>query len=354
MAPESRPPPDPVAAHPSGTPPGAGQPPGAARLPAALLALLRARPRAFTLFAALRALEAVSPDQPRVGAAPRPTRESVRLAQRPHLEFAPTEIASLEQGPRWKLEQFRFGLFGPNGALPLHLTELILDRAMHSDDTVLRDFINTLQHRWITLFYRAWLGGEPTAQADRPSEDEFLACLRALVGLDATDAENRGVVPDAAKGARAGLFAATRSAEGLEILLANYFKVAVEVRQFFGRWADIPGDSRLRLGGARESAELGRGATLGGTTWQVGHSFEIALGPLDRAGLERFLPGSPALRKLREMVRLYTNDEWQWQLRLLVRRETVAGASLGARARLGETSWLGALQGVAADVVLQG
>jgi type VI secretion system protein ImpH len=375
MAPESRPPPDPVVACEPGDPPGAtpatgllsaaAQLPAAPQLPAAdpvpaaspaaLLALLRTRPRAFTLFAALRALEALSPNQPRVGAAPRPTRESVRLAQRPHLEFAPTQIASLEEGPRWKLEQFGFGLFGPNGALPLHLTELILDRAMHFDDTALRDFINTLQHRWIALFYRAWLGAEPTAQADRPREDEFLACLRALVGLDATDAENRGVVPDGAKGARAGLFAAApRSAEGLEILLANYFKVAVEVRQFSGRWADIPRDSQLRLGGARESAELGRGATVGGTTWQVGHSFEIALGPLDRAGLERFLPGSPALVKLRELVRLYTNDEWQWQLRLLVRRETVAGVSLGARARLGETSWLGALQGVAADVVLQG
>ena len=350
MATESRPPANSVVA---GEPAaGAGQ--SRAAEPAALLELLRTRPRAFTLFAALRALETLSPEQPRVGAAPRPTREAVRLAQRPHLEFAPTEIASLVEGPRWKLEQFGFGLFGPNGALPLHLTELILDRAMHFDDTVLRDFINTLQHRWIALFYRAWLGAEPTAQAERPSEDEFLACLRALVGLDATDAENRGVVPDAAKGARAGLFAATRSAEGLEILLSDYFKVAVEVRQFFGRWADIPRDSQLRLGAARESAELGRGATVGGTTWQVGHSFEIALGPLDRAGLERFLPGSPALIKLRELVRLYTNDEWQWQLRLLVRRETVAGASLGSRARLGETSWLGALKGVAADVVLQG
>jgi type VI secretion system protein ImpH len=278
----------------------------------------------------------------------------VRLAQRPHLEFAPTQIASLVEGTRWKLEQFGFGLFGPNGGLPLHLTELILDRAMHSDDTVLRDFINTLQHRWIALFYRAWLAAEPTAQAERPREDEFLTCLRALIGLDATDAENRGVVPDGPKAARAGLFAATRSAEGLEVLLSDYFKVPVEVHQFRGRWADIPDESRLRLGGARESAELGCGATLGGTTWQVGHSFEIALGPLDRAGLERFLPGSRALLELREMVRLYTNDEWQWQLRLLVRRETVAGVSLGARARLGETSWLGTLQGVAADVVLQG
>ena len=333
MAPQDRPPTDPVA----------------------LLALLRTRPRAFTLFAALRALEALAPERPRIGAAPRPTHEGVRLGQRPHLEFAPTEIASLEEGARWRLEQYGFGLFGPNGALPLHLTELVYDRAQHFDDTTLRDFINTLQHRWIGLFYRAWLASEPAALADRPRDDEFLACLRALVGLDAADAMSRGTVPDGAKAARAGLFApVARSPEGLEVLLTDYFKIPVEVRQFVGRWSDIPSDSQLRLGGPRECAELGRGATLGATTWQVSHSFEIALGPLDRSELTRFLPGSGALEELRELVRHYTNDEWQWQLRLLVHRETVPGIALGSGTRMGQTSWLGGVQGVAADVVMQG
>jgi type VI secretion system protein ImpH len=323
--------------------------------PVALRALLRTRPRAFTLFAALRALEALEPERPRIGAAPKPTHETVRLAQAPHLEFAPTEIASLEEGARWRLAQFGFGLFGPNGALPLHLTELVFDRAHHFDDTTLRDFINTLQHRWIGLFYRAWLASEPAAQADRPRDDEFLACLRALVGLDAADAVSRGKVRDGAKAARAGLFApSTRSAEGLEVLLGGYFKIPVQVRQFVGGWADIPPDNRLRLGGPRECGELGLGATLGATTWQVSHSFEIALGPLDRSGLLNFLPGSRALDELRELVRHYTNDEWQWQLRLLVHRETVPGIALGSEARLGQTSWLGGVQGVAADVVMQG
>jgi type VI secretion system protein ImpH len=316
---------------------------------------LRAAPQRFTLFAALRALEALNSERPRIGTAPRPANEAVRLAQRPHLHFPATEVASLEERGRWYLEQYGFGLFGPNGALPLHLTELVFDRAHHFDDTMLRDFINAFQHRWIALFYRAWLTGEPATQADRPEDDEFLACLQALVGLDAQDALGRGVVSDAAIAGRPGLFTTgARSAEGLERLLSDYFQLPFRIRPYVARWLDIPSDARLRLGGLRECAELGRGATLGTATWQVAHSFELVIGPVDEDGLTRFLPGSRALAELRELVRRYTNDEWQWQLRVLVERSTVPGVSLGAQARLGQTSWIGQTVEVAGDVVLQG
>ena len=96
------------------------------------------------------------------------------------------------------------------------------------------------------------------------------------------------------------------------------------------------------------------GATLGAATWQVSHSFELVIGPVEMEGLTRFLPGSRALAELRELVRRYTNDEWQWQLRVLVKRATVPGISLGLHTRLGQVSWVGGSVGLAQDVVLQG
>jgi type VI secretion system protein ImpH len=317
--------------------------------------MLRTQPRAFTLFAALRALEVLMPQRPRIGMG-RPVDEGVRLAQPPHLEFAPTEVAGIEEaeGAAWQLEQFGFGLFGPNGALPLHLTELAFNRARHHGDSVLADFINALQHRWIGLFYRAWAASEPAVQADRPDADEFLQCLRALVGLDGPGAKDRGGIADSALTARPGLFATPRSAGGLEILLADYFDVQITLRSFVGRWLDIPADARLRIGLDAEHCALGRGATLGATTWQVNHSFELVAGPLDYGRLLTFLPGGRALEELRELVQLYTNGEWQWQLRILVDRASVPRGRLGSSSRLGQTSWLGGGVGVATDVVLQG
>src|SRR5262249_2516047 len=98
--------------------------------PSAALEALQARPHAFDLFAALRLLEQSCADRPRLGESRRAADDIARLGQAPHLSFAPSDVASVardEQG-RLRLEQFGFGVFGPNGALPLHLTELAYER----------------------------------------------------------------------------------------------------------------------------------------------------------------------------------------------------------------------------------
>lgn len=316
---------------------------------------LHEQPQAFSLFAMLRVLEALHPQAPRLGASRRPGEEAVRLSQAPTLAFAPTEVASAEERARWEIEQFVFGVFGPQGALPSHLTELAFERARHHDDPTLRDFVNTFQHRFIGLFYRAWAESEPAAQADRPETDGFRRVVGALIGLDTPAGWMRDSVLDDAKLARAGLIVpGARSADALEALLADYFGLAFEVKAYVPRWLDIPHDARLRLAGDREHATLGQGATLGASSWQANHAFEIAVGPLDLETLEHFLPGSPALGELRDLVRLFTNGEWDWQLRILVRAREAAPIVLGAAGRLGWTSWLTGRGTVADDVVIQG
>src|SRR5262245_29181147 len=91
---------------------------------------LRARPHAFSLFAALRMIEQSHPDQPRLGESRKASDDVVRLGQAPHLSFAPSDVAAATSDAegRLSLEQHGFGVFGPNGALPLHLTELAYER----------------------------------------------------------------------------------------------------------------------------------------------------------------------------------------------------------------------------------
>ena len=98
-----------------------GPPPGSVTL----LEPLAERPEQFTLFAALRLLEQAFADQPRLGEARKASDDPVRLGQTPTLAFAPTQISTFksEQDEPVRLEQYSFGVFGPNGAVPLHLTE---------------------------------------------------------------------------------------------------------------------------------------------------------------------------------------------------------------------------------------
>jgi type VI secretion system protein ImpH len=324
---------------------------------AGTLDALESRPERFTLFAALRRIEQVHRDRPRLGESRKAADDPVRIAQRPHLYFAPSDVAGFEpdeDGLR-RLEQHSFGMFGPNGALPLHLTELAYSRRHQADDPTLADFINTFQHRLASLFYRAWADADPCASLDRPASDLFRLYAGALIGIGAPAARDRDALLDYAKLSRAGLLATqSRPAESLERLIADYFALEVELVQFVGEWLPIPADARLRLGVRQEGATLGVGATLGALTWQCQTRFEIVLGPLPVAEFVNFLPGARGLQQLRALVKLYTNGEWSWQLRLLIEPSAVPPLRLGDSGWLGWTSWLGVRGTTARDALIEG
>jgi type VI secretion system protein ImpH len=318
---------------------------------------LRENPSRFTLFAALRLLEQCNPQQPRLGESRKVTDDAIRLAQPPYLIFAPAEIEDFREDdrPRPVLQQYTFGLFGPNGALPLHLTEFARERERQLDDPTVTDFVNALQHRLTTLFHRAWANSDPASNFDRPAQDRFLTYVGALIGIASEAARARDDVVDYAKLHRSGRFAPQcRSAEGLEAILADYFELPIQIRQFVGAWLDVPPDSFCRLGGAPEYARLSEGATLGSASWQCQHKFEIVIGPLALDSFVDFLPGARGLRELRALAQMYTNDEWAWQVRLLLTDVAVPGMTLGQAGRLGWTTWLGAKRVQADEVVLQG
>ncbi len=57
---------------------------------------LQDEPHRFSLFAALRLMERVHVDRPRLGESRRASEDAIRLAQPPFLTFVPTELAGLE------------------------------------------------------------------------------------------------------------------------------------------------------------------------------------------------------------------------------------------------------------------
>lgn len=325
-----------------------------------MLQKLQTEPHRFSLFAALRLIERAYRDQPRLGESRRAGNEPVRLAQPPHLNFAPSDVAKFDMSAdahtgKPLLEAHSFGVFGPNGALPLYLTETAYERRRQHNDPTINDFVNLFQHRLIALFYRAWADADPATNFDRPETDRFRLYVGALMGLGADAGRSRGDVVDFAALGRAAQFGSqSRSASSLEDILAGYFDVPLTVNSFVGAWLDIPSDARLALGAASPSSQLGSGATLGSGSWQCQQKFEIVIGPIGLQEFNEFLPGTKRLAHLAELVRLYTNDEWSWQIRLLLKGDEVPRMQLGAGARLGWTTWTGGRNAVAQDVVIQG
>ena len=111
--------------------------------------------RKVSFFAFMRRIQAETGAQ--VGCDTKPNEEPIRLKAEPSLAYPASELTNItaDDASPDELEVAFLGLFGPNGALPLHYTQLVIDRSRHKDNA-LRDFLNIFNHRWLSLFYRAW------------------------------------------------------------------------------------------------------------------------------------------------------------------------------------------------------
>jgi type VI secretion system protein ImpH len=311
-----------------------------------ILDLLARAPHEFDFFQVMRRLEGLytgGSERPRFGAALRPADEPIRLGQEPSLAFAPAELAGVQagrEGPARLLVHF-FGLFGPNGPLPLHLTEYARDRTRNADDATMTRFMDVFHHRMLMLFYRSWASAQPTVSHDRPSSDRFIAFVGSMIGVGFPSLMARDKLPDAAKLFYAGrLGAQTRNADGLAAVIGDFFQMPARIEEFVGDWLELPIEHRWRLGSRTQPRLLGISTTAGGHTWSRQHKFRVTMGPLDRAQFQRMLPGGPSLPKLNALVRNYVGDELRWDLRLILEQRVDHPWQVGA-SRLGWTTWAG-------------
>ena len=310
----------------------------------ALIEALRENPYAFDFFQAARRLECAHPDKPRIGTSPRPSADPVRFRQHPSLAFAPSTIHSVVPGPHSGCPVVSvnfFGLFGPNGPMPLHLTEYVHDRTLNAHDRTLAGFVDMFHHRFISLFYRAWALNQKMVSHDRPGEDRFAAYVGSFFGIGMPSFRNRDRVPDVAKLHFSGHLAAqTRHADGLASLLADYFGMPADVLPFRGEWIPLPADCYCRLGESPATGTLGSTAVCGTRTWQAEHKFRIRLGPMGLRDYERMLPEGASFARLRDWVRNYAGDALAWDAQLVLKREEVPPTKLGAAGRLGWNTWM--------------
>jgi type VI secretion system protein ImpH len=301
------------------------------------------RAASMDFFQILRLLENAHRDKPRIGASLRPRDDAVRFGQDPSLAFEPTAVrgftpANAEQ--RARLAVNFIGLLGPNGPLPLHLTEYARDRARNQGDQTLAAFLDIFHHRIVSLFYRARASAEPALSLDRPELDRFGDYVGSLFGIGSPALQGRDEIGDFAKLHFAGLMAnQRRPAAGLVTILRAYFKLPVAIEQFVGHWMKIPLDGQTRIGMQDQGNRLGTSAVLGRKVWDCQHKFRLVIGPLDYDDYQRMLPGGDSMRRLLDWVRNYAGMVLDWDVRLILKREQVPRLALGAR-RLGWTTFL--------------
>jgi len=326
---------------------------------------------AYDYFAVMRRLECLSPSSPRWGRALRPSAEPVRVGQEPSLSFAPASFSRFEPAgdahpPR--LRQHFFGYIGPNGPLPIHLSDFIRERALNHGDPTWLAFLDSFSHRFSLQFYRAWAQARPVTGMDRPGEDAFRRQVGALVGIGSPARQQRDGVHDDARLHFSGWLARrVHNREGVEAVIGTYFGVPATLERWVGHWMRLPAGELTRLGASNANAAsrtLGLGAVMGRQVWDRQHKVRLHLGPLTLAQYRDFLPIGRARPVLLDWMRQLLGDELEWDAQLALRKDEVPPTRLGAgqggrggnAPRLGWVSWLGSQPRTrdAADVRLSG
>ena len=307
---------------------------------------LRGEPYLFEFFQAVRLLERFLPDKVDVGKFAPPSAEVVRFQANSTLVFPASEIQSLTwpaNGPVEMKVNF-MGLTGPEGVLPLVYTVLLVERA-RAGDSAAADFFDAFNHRIISLFFQAWEKYRFWIAYERGERDQFSHHVLDLIGLGTAGLQDRQAVPDDSLLFYSGLLAQhPRSAVALEQILRDYFDVPVQVEQFAGGWYRLDKSDQCSFQDRDSySEQLGVGVVVGDEIWDQTARVRIKIGPLSLAQYMEFLPTGSAFEPLRVLTRFFSNDEFDFEVQLILKREEVPRCEFGAdeesAPRLGWTTW---------------
>ncbi len=298
----------------------------------------------YDFFSALCLLE--KHHKTRFGESKTPKDDPILLGQSAHMSFVPTaldKIVGLNKTGHKRLDVFFFGLFGPNGPMPYHLTEKVFLDGRHSRNkkTATQNFFNIFHHRFISLFYRAWANKEPTAQLGRDGRDKFQFYLGSIAGYGLPSLRGRDTFDDYSKAHFAGyLSGKIRHKEGLENIIKQLYGIQSTIIEFVGEWLSVSTEHQCGLKEKRYAKQLGINTSLGKNSWQSQYKFQVQLGPLSLAEYEDALPGSKKLTLINETIRNYMRDEIQWEIILLLKKPEIPIIRIGKYGQLGWTSWL--------------
>lgn len=313
-------------------------------------------PQVFDFFQAVRLLEAMYPDRMPVGEFGEPGNEVVRFETNDSVGFPASAIQGLRQGeagepPRMTVNFF--GLTGPQGLLPLEYS-LYLSQRARAGDHAMKEFFSLFDHRMLSLFYRAWsrsradVALQPrtadSAHSLAERRDWITRHLLDLAGLGPPELQHKLPFDDAALLHYVGLLSLpSRPASALEQLVADYFGVTVEVEQFVGAWYPLEQTAQSALGEGGMRVALGEGAVAGDEIWDQQSRVRIRIGPLARAQYDAFLPGGVSHDELRALTRFFGNDQFDFEVQLVLARDDAPALQLGAddgAIALGWVTWL--------------
>jgi type VI secretion system protein ImpH len=286
---------------------------------------------------------------------------NIRFENSTSLSFPPSEIErlnaqtqpcgdsdatvanALPEPKRYYLTPSFMGFLGPNGTLPRHYSERIITHQLYKRDRAPTAFLDTYSNRAVALFYSAWKKYRLELEHESKGKNGFLPLLMSLGGLGYSSLRNRlnqtstGIEDESLAFYAGVLRHRPMSAVYLEAVLSDYFKVAVKIEQFVGRWFSLPVEHQTALGLA--NAELGVSALSGQRVWQRDLRIGVKIGPLRKKEFAQFLPKEVASRALEQMLKMLVGLTLEFEVQLVLKADYVGHCDLSDHRTSGRLGW---------------
>jgi type VI secretion system protein ImpH len=246
------------------------------------------------------------------------------------------------------------GLYGVNSPLPrCYHDEVASQQNVHGAGQVpLQNFLDIFNTRFYWLYYQAWKKYRFFLQVGSDFKNKIMQRVFAFTG-QVTDSHNQRDIVSRFKLLRLSgvLSLRVRNKAGLIALLKEFFPhIPVKIIEF------VP--SRVHLselpivGGAGEgSFRLSGGGTLGRLVIDYMSRIRIEMGPISFDEYLEFTPESKKAALLRELVNLYIHDGLEYDVKFILKSETIGMIPWNdRRLRLGLSLWMGTPKKKAVDV----
>ncbi|MEW5801048.1 MAG: type VI secretion system baseplate subunit TssG [bacterium] len=299
----------------------------------------------FSFFMAVHLLERLIPLKKPLGSTLNPGEETVRFSVDPGIGFPASDISQLHRSGENGQVQMGvtfMGLIGPSGVLPYWYNELAVERVWEKDFG-LTAFFDLFHHRLLSLFYLAWKKNRLAVNYQPEAGDRISRYFLSLIGLGTAGLSDRIGLPEESLICYSGLLSRpVPSAFAIESAAGYFAGTGARVEQFIERVIALDEEDRTSLGVA--NCQVGVNALCGNFVRENQTKFRLHLGPMDYDHFTRFLPGGDMLGPVFSLLRYMTGIEYEFDVRLLLKRENVPPCILGTEgnmaARLGWTTWL--------------
>ncbi len=300
----------------------------------------------YSFFKAVSLLENLYPHKKPIGKTLVPSEEAVRFSSKIGLAFAPSDISKLEHKNSEmpvNMEVAFMGLIGPSGILPNWFNELAMERAYFKDFTTTA-FYDMFNHRLISLFYLAWKKHKLSISYLPEAKDKISSCFLNIAGLGTPGLLDMLDIPDKSfVYCFSGLLSRqSPSTSAIESAVGYFADTPVNIDQFMEQMFPIDVKDQTQIG--LENSKLGIDAICGQYAYDNKSKFRVNMGPMSYNIFRRLLPTGDMLGSAFSLVRYMVGIEFEFDVRLMLKREEVPVCILGQDSPspplLGWTTWV--------------